>query len=174
MIVVEKDGVGERKKFLEQCVVFRFASGEVINWVIFRKWANRHWGVAVDSSFLSIGDDLWMLVCSSVPEARRVLALERKSFNSVEIQMDRWIEEAGRLDVMANFEVAWIRVRGIPLHLRSKQLYESIGDFCGGFLGSDEGTSLSHVRIKVRTTTTISDEIPLCFELDVYPIRVEM
>ncbi|CAN0913541.1 hypothetical protein LINGRAHAP2_LOCUS27996 [Linum grandiflorum] len=66
---------------------------------------------------------------------------------------------------MAEIGSVWIRVRGIPLHLRSKELYQSIGVVCGGFISSDEGTSLAAVRIKVRSSGTIPDEIPMCYRI---------
>ncbi|CAN0912617.1 hypothetical protein LINGRAPRIM_LOCUS576 [Linum grandiflorum] len=97
-----------------------------------------------------------------------------RNFNGIQIQMDCWIKQAGRSSVMADKEIAWIRARGIPLHLRSKELFRSIGDFCGGFLCSDDGPGLAAVRIKVKASGIIPEEVPLCFRAKVFPIRMEV
>ncbi|CAN0893200.1 hypothetical protein LINGRAHAP2_LOCUS18013 [Linum grandiflorum] len=111
-----------------------------------------------------------MLVCSSKAELQCIIALNRRKFGSVEIYLGEWMKEAGRSEVMLDLGAAWLWVRGIPFHLRSKELYRNIGDLCGGYIGSDE--SLAAVRIKVRTTGVIPEEIPICFREEVFPIRI--
>ncbi|CAN0885609.1 hypothetical protein LINGRAHAP2_LOCUS15164 [Linum grandiflorum] len=63
---------------------------------------------------------------------------------------------------------------GIPLHLRSKDLFRSVGNFCGQFLCSDEGRNLDYVRIKIRAKAVIPEEIPLWHGEMVFPIRISL
>ncbi|CAN0903061.1 hypothetical protein LINGRAHAP2_LOCUS22357 [Linum grandiflorum] len=47
-----------------------------------------------------MGDDLWLLECSSSKEVDRILNLGLWRFDSFSIQADRWIPVAGRSNVM--------------------------------------------------------------------------
>ncbi|CAN1256033.1 hypothetical protein LINPERPRIM_LOCUS9177 [Linum perenne] len=68
--------------------------------------------------------------------------------------MDRWTPEAGRTSFLKKQGVAWISACGVPLHLRSEDLFRSIGNACGGYLEHDEsGRRLSSVRIKVKLSS---------------------
>ncbi|CAN0885097.1 hypothetical protein LINGRAHAP2_LOCUS15022 [Linum grandiflorum] len=78
-----------------------------------------------------------MLECVSKVEVNRILALGRWSFDDIVIQLDIWIKEVGRSNVLLDSDVAWIIVCGIPLHLRSIDLFWQMGNICGGFLGSE-------------------------------------
>ncbi|CAN0881590.1 hypothetical protein LINGRAHAP2_LOCUS14328 [Linum grandiflorum] len=75
--------------------------------------------------------------------------------------------------IMTDLGLAWVRVRGIPLHLQSEELFQSISDFCGGFLCSKESLDLSFVRIKVRTADVIPQEVLICFGSEVFPVQIE-
>ncbi|CAN0926378.1 hypothetical protein LINGRAHAP2_LOCUS35308 [Linum grandiflorum] len=174
VIEVSEEGVKERLLFLQHCLVLRFVTREVFDWSVFRQWARQQWGIAYDSTFTSIGDDLWLLVCPSADEVQRILHLNRCRFKNIDIQMDVWIEDAGRSSVMSKLEVAWIRVRGIPLHLRSKDLYRCIGDFCGGFICSEEGVDFTFVRIKIKASDVIPEEVLLSSSSKIFPVRVEL
>ncbi|CAN0919151.1 hypothetical protein LINGRAHAP2_LOCUS31285, partial [Linum grandiflorum] len=142
----------------------------------FRLWTSLQWGISYEATILPIGDDLWLLVCASEEEAHCVIHLDRRRFNGVEVQLDIWIKEAGRSSVMENQEVAWIRTRGIPLHLRSKDLYRWLGALCAGFLCSDENSTLAYVRIniKVKPDALIPDEIPVRFGKEIFPVRIDL
>ncbi|CAN1156148.1 hypothetical protein LINPERPRIM_LOCUS20029 [Linum perenne] len=93
------------------------------------------------------------------------------SFDGHTILLDRWIPMAGRSSVLADYDTVWITARGIPLHLRSTALFEKLGNWCGGFLGFEEGASVSEVRLKVKIWSSCPDEVPVVFEDVVYPIR---
>ncbi|CAN1256285.1 hypothetical protein LINPERPRIM_LOCUS9272 [Linum perenne] len=173
VIEVGSTGVKARVSFLERCLVFRFSSEVGLSWTEFRKWANRSWGVPVDSSFHPIGDDVWLLVCASAVEVRRVLALKRWTFGDFNILMDRWIADAGRSSVLLEDRVGWVIARGFPLHLRSTDLFKSVGDRCGGFLKAEQGSSLSSVRLKIKLGQSIPEEILLRFGSDIFPIRID-
>ncbi|CAN1170806.1 hypothetical protein LINPERHAP2_LOCUS29202 [Linum perenne] len=115
-----------------------------------------------------------MLVCSSSDMVNRILSIERWKFGEVKVMADRWISVAGRSAVMAANETTWVVARGIPLHIRSKAMFEVIGNRCGGFIRAEEGSSLSSVRIKISMTETISEEVLARFDSVFYPIRIEM
>ncbi|CAN1759239.1 hypothetical protein LINPERHAP1_LOCUS7072 [Linum perenne] len=124
--------------------------------------------------FKYIGDDLWMLVCSSSESVNRILSLNRWMFGEVNVLADRWITVAGRSAIMAENATAWVVARGIPLHLRSKKLFKALGDRCRGFIRADEVSSLSSIRIKVSAGASIPEEVLVRFGTTFFPIRVEL
>ncbi|CAN1279940.1 hypothetical protein LINPERPRIM_LOCUS17236 [Linum perenne] len=173
MIEVFDEGVSERLDFLSKGLVLRFSEPQAVVWEAFRVWAHRQWGIPVSATFLSLGDDLWFLACGSISEVNRILELKRWSFGDVRIQMDTWIKMAGRSNVTVESGFAWVIARGIPLHLRSPDLFRQLGDFCGGFLCAEDGLNLSSIRLKVKVGGVIPDEVPLCHGCEVFPIRLE-
>ncbi|CAN0881137.1 hypothetical protein LINGRAHAP2_LOCUS14059, partial [Linum grandiflorum] len=61
--------------------------------------------------------------------------------------------------------VVWLRVDGIPLHLRSIDLFRKLGNVCGGFVDfNEDGCSLNAVRIKVNKVGVIPHRFPVLFE----------
>ncbi|CAN1152084.1 hypothetical protein LINPERHAP2_LOCUS18521 [Linum perenne] len=172
-IKVEEHGVKERTSFLECCLVFRFASLENVDWTGFRSWAHLNWGISKEASFSSVGDGLWLLFCGSKEKVSQILALKRWLFGQIAIQMDHWIVDAGRSNVLLEKEVVWVRIRGIPLHLRSPDLFSQIGNTCGSFISFEDGGSLSSVRILVRLRGVLPEEIPICYDGVIFPVRVE-
>ncbi|CAN1158043.1 hypothetical protein LINPERHAP2_LOCUS21910 [Linum perenne] len=173
MIKVFDEGVSKRLDFLSKGLVLRFSEPQAVVWEAFRVWAHRQWGIPVSATFLSLGDDLWFLACGSILEVNRILAHKRWSFGDVRIQMDTWIKMAGRSNVTLESGFAWVTARGIPLHLRSPDLFRQLGDFCGGFLCAEDGLNLSSIRLKVKVGGVIPDEVPLCHGCEVFPIRLE-
>ncbi|CAN0904415.1 hypothetical protein LINGRAHAP2_LOCUS23081 [Linum grandiflorum] len=113
-----------------------------------------------------------MLCCESKAEVQRIKALGRCRFGSIGIQLDQWIKGAGRSSVAFVDEVVWIQIRGIPLHLRSPDLFKQLGNRCGQFLDFEEMASLSMVRIKIKMVGAIPEIIPLFFEQDIFPVIV--
>ncbi|CAN1282058.1 hypothetical protein LINPERPRIM_LOCUS17949 [Linum perenne] len=67
-ILVEDVGVKDRQVFLSKCLVMRFVGTHPLCWDEFHKWSSIAWGIPAASTFLPLGDDLWMLVCSSSKE----------------------------------------------------------------------------------------------------------
>ncbi|CAN1173962.1 hypothetical protein LINPERHAP2_LOCUS30995 [Linum perenne] len=172
-ILVEDVGIKDRQVFLSKCLVMRFVGSQPLRWDEFRKWSSSSWGIPVASSFLPLGDDLWMLVCSSVSEVERILALKRWRFKDWDIFMDVWTKAAGRSRVLEDSNTAWVVVRGIPLHLRSMELFRQIGDYCGGFISAEDGVSLSSIRLKVTGGSLIPDELPIRHGSEIFPVRIE-
>ncbi|CAN0912336.1 hypothetical protein LINGRAPRIM_LOCUS733 [Linum grandiflorum] len=153
-------------------VVFRFVSEKGIDWKNFKRWAANQWGIPVNSKISRLGDDLWMLVCSSASEVQRILALNCRKFGNITILMERWISVASRSSILSDSEVTWVVIRGIPLHLRSVELFEQLGNVCGGFLEWEEGHTLNFVRLKVQIRDTLPEVINLAFGGTIFPVSV--
>ncbi|CAN0840491.1 hypothetical protein LINGRAHAP2_LOCUS2837 [Linum grandiflorum] len=173
-IKVEPKGVSERMRFLERCLVLRFGKVQRINWEKFRLWASEKWGVPKDVPLLSVGDDLWLLVCESKETVSRIVNLRRWQFGEVAIQGDVWIKSAGRSGVLVNADVAWVSIRGIPLHLRSKALFQALGERYGELVECQEGGNLSSIRVKVKLKGEVPEVIPICSDDDVFLVKTQL
>ncbi|CAN1142892.1 hypothetical protein LINPERHAP2_LOCUS13321 [Linum perenne] len=77
-VLVEEEGTRDRQRYLERCLVFQFVGAGKVRWSDFRGWAARNWGVPVAAEIHSLGDELWMLECSSSMEVGRIVALNRR------------------------------------------------------------------------------------------------
>ncbi|CAN1163120.1 hypothetical protein LINPERPRIM_LOCUS32502 [Linum perenne] len=78
---------------------------------------------------------------------------------------------AGRSGFLQKMEVTWVLIQGIPLHLRSLELFQSLGDKCGGFLDYDVSLCpISSVRIKVKEVGGIPEEVSIRFQTEVFPV----
>ncbi|CAN1127374.1 hypothetical protein LINPERHAP2_LOCUS4007 [Linum perenne] len=171
-IKVESDGVHDRRSFLECCVVFRFCSHSSIDWIRFRKWANKNWDSALDAPVHELDDGLWMMFCGSSSKVDRILAINRRSFNSIPILLDRWIPDAGCSSVLSSENVFWVTFSGITIHLRSPDLFRQLGEVCGVFLGFEACSSLSSVRIKIKCGGELPKVIPISFENATFEVKV--
>ncbi|CAN1849818.1 hypothetical protein LINPERHAP1_LOCUS39549 [Linum perenne] len=87
--------------------------------------------------------------------------------------MDGWIPEAGRSRVLLEDDFVWLTIRGIPIHLRSSELFKQLGESCGCFIRAEDGDSLSSIRVCVKLRGSLPEEIPLFFGNVVFPLRVE-
>ncbi|CAN1138536.1 hypothetical protein LINPERHAP2_LOCUS10746 [Linum perenne] len=63
-----------------------------------------------------------MLSCGSKVSVTRIIALNGWRFEVIWIQLDAWIPEAGRSNVLLVEDKVWVTVRSLPLHLKSVEL----------------------------------------------------
>ncbi|CAN1134869.1 hypothetical protein LINPERHAP2_LOCUS8524 [Linum perenne] len=171
-IKVEQDGTLDRLSYLEGCLVLRFCTINEIAWPSFRSWMSSNWALPVDTPIQKLDDGLWLLFCGSSTQVNRVLALNRRSFKDTLLQIDKWIPEAGRSNVLSRDNVIWASINGIPLHLRSSDLFRHLGDYCGTFLGFELTGSLSSVRIKIKLKGELPESIPVHFGDRFFLLRV--
>ncbi|CAN1336780.1 hypothetical protein LINPERPRIM_LOCUS37299 [Linum perenne] len=108
VILVEDEGVQARRDYLSKCLVMRFVGDRPLRWDEFRPWMAKAWEIPQESSFSSIGDDLWLLNVSSNAVALRIMALKRWKFKEWDILMDVWTETAGRSRCLEKSNEAWV------------------------------------------------------------------
>ncbi|KAF3682900.1 hypothetical protein FXO37_02114 [Capsicum annuum] len=65
-----------------------------------------------------------------------------------------WNPAVGTVKEKIEINTVWIGIVGFPLHLWSQKVFIVIGDFCGGWVETEEETQLRHhlkwARIKIR------------------------
>lgn len=77
------------------------------------------------------------------------------------VELDWWSPLAGTYPVEHKFAWSWIRVLGLSLHLWIANTMKELGDKCGGWIETEEETSLKNhlrwARLKLRGS---SNNIP--------------
>ncbi|CAN1176148.1 hypothetical protein LINPERHAP2_LOCUS32378 [Linum perenne] len=172
-IKVDFLGVSDRLKFLDCCVVFRFCSHEPVDWSAFRRWAMHKWDAAADTKIQRLGDGLWLMFVDSKSKVDKIINQNHWSFGERRMLIDRWIPSARRSNVLLKDDVVWIIARGIPIHLRSQDLFRKLGSACGDYLEHEDCESLSSIRIKIKLSGTLPEEVPICFEDRVFSVSIE-
>ncbi|CAN1156932.1 hypothetical protein LINPERHAP2_LOCUS21236 [Linum perenne] len=115
----------------------------------------KNWGIPSGAQIWYLEDDVWLLDCATKEVVKRVLTLNRCLFGSTCIFLDGWTNGAGRSRCVYAQGRAWVLVQGIPLHLKSLELFRSLGDVCGGFLDYDDKLCpLNSVRLKILATSS--------------------
>ncbi|CAN1815184.1 hypothetical protein LINPERHAP1_LOCUS27350 [Linum perenne] len=134
---------------------------------------SKNWGIPSEAKICCLEDDLWLVECPSKLVVDRIISLNRCFYGSSRLFLDRWTIEAGRSAVMEKQRLPWVLIQGIPLHLRSFDLFRAIGERCGGFIDFDDRLCpLNSVRIKIEVSKSIPKEVQLCFRKSVVTVKV--
>ena len=137
-------GLRNREEGLGRCLVERWDDGSVVEteMVLVRKWGERSWNLKKGMKVLKLGGPFMLLEFEDEEEAERVLKRGTRRFKDKVLQLERWSEEAGCLQVGSQAKEVWVRVVGISLHCWNEDMFKRIGDYCGGFVEVDETKNL--------------------------------
>ncbi|CAN1176389.1 hypothetical protein LINPERHAP2_LOCUS32508 [Linum perenne] len=106
-------------------------------------------------------------------EVKRIMRLDRWNFPDHKLSADKWIVGAGTSEVMIDRGWSWFRVVGIPLHLRSEAVFDSIARAFGESAVADVcGCNLNEVRVKTLNPGPVPDVISLKFGEDRFLLQV--
>lgn len=81
------------------------------------------------------------------------------------LTLDWWSPIVGCWPKNVTRSWAWIRVYGLPLNLSSQTTFKQIGDACGGWIETEEETTLKNhlhwARIKVKGDGDVPREVEM-------------
>ncbi|CAN1227644.1 hypothetical protein LINPERPRIM_LOCUS2847 [Linum perenne] len=86
--------------------------------------------------------------------------------------MGEWFPGAGRSNVSLGKGVTWVLVKGIPIHLRSSDMFRKLGDMCGLYLDFEAAADLNSVRIKVQVKEEIPKKVVLAFQSQKFEVSL--
>ncbi|CAN0903375.1 hypothetical protein LINGRAHAP2_LOCUS22517 [Linum grandiflorum] len=114
-----------------------------------------------------------MVKFPSKGDITRIMNLNRWNFRDITIAADGWCYMAGRTSLEARSGIFWLKMEGIPLHLRFSSLFTKLGNYCGSFLDFNvDGCSWNSVRVKVKTSGVIPRQIPINLKGECFNVRV--
>lgn len=99
-----------------------------------------------------IGGQFYLFVFRSRREAESVMR-RRWTLAGRDLVLSWWSPDSLCADDGAPISASnnWVQILGLPIHLRSPELFREIGNRCGGFVAIDESVEmLGCVRLKVR------------------------
>ncbi|OIS96843.1 hypothetical protein A4A49_03079 [Nicotiana attenuata] len=138
-----------RKGFLES-----FLIGSFSKWVgspeVVRNWAAEAWDVKDGLKISQLGDTQYLFRFVDESQASEILVKGNRWFDG-NLKLDRWVEHDGCLGPRLTSETLVVNMVGLPVHLWCLDLFEKIGEICGGFIDVTSSLhNLSRVRIVVR------------------------
>lgn len=90
-----------------------------------------------------------------------------KMIRPVPLFFHRWHPVLGTKNLISLHKGSWVRLRGIPFHLRMKDIFETIGKACGGLRKIDrkslDKSELRWARILLRLMAMM--KIPRCMKI---------
>ncbi|CAN1178519.1 hypothetical protein LINPERPRIM_LOCUS37127 [Linum perenne] len=112
-----------------------------------------------------MGDDLWLLCCSSEEDVERIFSLNRWEPPGHRIRADKWLSGSGTSNVESQRGWVWAIVKGIPLHLRSEALRRDIKSWFGeGAVWSEIGCNLNEIRVRFHLSFEAPKGIKIQFK----------
>ncbi|RVW55852.1 hypothetical protein CK203_075728 [Vitis vinifera] len=105
-----------------------------------KRWAYEVWLLKGEIRILRLGGALVLFEFQNKWEADMVLLRGSRRIKDREFILQRWGPVVGC--TWKESQEVWVRVVGLPLHLWSRDVFKSIGDYCGGFVAVDEDTAL--------------------------------
>jgi len=135
-----------------------------------------NWNQAHGLNIYDMGKNCFLFEFASMKEAEHAL---RGSWfwKKQALQLQWWTPTVGAAQYKAAIKHTWIRLVGLPLHLWSEKVFKAVGDFCGGWISTEEETNLRNhlkwARIPVKGWgNSILKEVRIEFEGTGYIIQI--
>ncbi|KAI7999316.1 hypothetical protein LOK49_LG09G00232 [Camellia lanceoleosa] len=156
---------GDWFKLLDRALVghLRGVEAQGLSFATMSEWVHRWWQVSGQVEVRPLGAQAFLLVFSSRCDAESLLR-RRWTIDGRDFLLEWWTPLAlcaSGMDSPSRPRV-WIRVSGLPLHLRGEEVYRVIGDQCGGFIEEDESSvDLGTIRLCVKGLAKMSSSVKL-------------
>jgi len=140
---------------LNRCIVGKFQcqADETPSLNDVRRWACNSWKLAIQVKVYAMNDGYFMFELPSKVAAEHVLT-GQWIWRKMKLGLEWWKPTIGCWPAEIRRDWVWIRLLGLPMNLWSQKVFKEIGDICGGFIETEEETSLKNhlhwARIKVR------------------------
>ncbi|KAH0665318.1 hypothetical protein KY285_026524 [Solanum tuberosum] len=129
------------------------SKGETPNLIEVRKWANNLWKQIHGLNIYEMGEGIFLFEFASKTTAEQVVEGDWV-WKNFPVKMQWWSPTIGTSADYGRPKSTWVRVVGLPLHLWAQKTFKAIGDFCGGWVETEEETHLRNhlkwARIKIN------------------------
>ncbi|OIT07264.1 hypothetical protein A4A49_54874 [Nicotiana attenuata] len=154
-ISISGGAVNDDEGLLGRCVVGSFDVGlaEKPTLTDIRRWSVSSWKNAFGIDVYEMGESRFLFQFPNKHMAEHILQGEWR-WKQAKILLEWWSPTAGCCSFQKKREWTWIRAMGLPLHFWTEKIFRAIGDHCGGWLETEEETSLKNhlkwARIKIK------------------------
>lgn len=88
-------------------------------------------------------------------------------WKSYKVNLRFWSSTVGAIPYHVRVEQVWIRLVGLPIQLWSQEIFKNIGDYCGGWIQTEEETELRNhlkwARVLIRGD---GEDVPKSVKVD--------
>ena len=105
-------------------------------------WAKAVWRLKGGILVAFLNKDLMLFELDSQEEANRALEKGSRIFRGGAMELERWSPKSRCVKSKNYASEAWVRIGGLPLHLRMREILKKIGEGC-------EGASLLWIKKQV-------------------------
>lgn len=129
---------------------FMFSKGEVPTLTEVRRWANSLWKNVHGLNIYEMREGQFLFEFASKVTTEQVVEGDWVWRNL--LVKRQWWNLAVSTSVGERLNAVWIRVVGLPLHFWKQHTFKAIGDFCGGWIETEDETPLrNHLKwAKIR------------------------
>ncbi|KAF3674022.1 Ras-related protein RABF2b [Capsicum annuum] len=143
------------KDLLGRCIIgtFQRQAQEIPTLNNVCRWACNTWKTVFGVTIFAMNDGKFLFVLPSRKVAEHVLSGEW-IWKKHKVQLEWWNPATGCWSDDIKRDWVWIRLLGLPLRLWSQNFFKMVGDLYGGYVETEEDTTLKNhlywARIKVR------------------------
>ncbi|KAG5620116.1 hypothetical protein H5410_005334, partial [Solanum commersonii] len=125
-----------------------------------RRWSFYEWKKAFGVNIYELYGDMFLFEFPNKFMAEQTLQGQWKWRNQ-SFNLEWWSPVVGCMPISVEVNKTWIKIIGIPLHLWSQQVFEEIGQLCGGWVATEEETKLkNHMKWKRILVANSGRNIP--------------
>lgn len=117
-----------------------------------QKWSYNTWKQAYGLNVYEMGNNFFLFEFKCIHLAEQVMeGIWEWKKNPVKLIW--WNLLVATVEERSTCKSTWVKILGLPLHLWSQKIFKAIGDLCGGWLETEEETTMKNylkwARIKV-------------------------
>lgn len=145
----------DENELLRRCIVGKFRNHpqELPSLNEARRCAYNIWKSGNGINVFAMNEGHFLFELPTRLAAEHVLT-GRWTWRKTTVNLQWWSPTTGCWPAEVDRDWVWIKVMGLPLSLWSKEIFSKIRDMCGGFIETEEETSLKNhlqwARIKVK------------------------
>ena len=146
-----------REEQLGHCLVEKWEAetGRRLDLDCLRTWGRRLWNLKWGVCFSFLGGGFFLAEFEVAEEAERVLRRRNRRFQDRILHLERWGLEACCFQPRVHADQCWVRAVGLPLNFKNHEVFNKLGDSCGGLVVVDGDTTnftqLQWARLLVKT-----------------------
>ncbi|WMV27311.1 hypothetical protein MTR67_020696 [Solanum verrucosum] len=166
-IIIDGEPDQNQNELLGRSLVGRFPENGTENPTLseVRRWVSKNWTQTHGINIYEMGHNHFLFEFSSITVAEHILR-GRWLWMNQSIRLQWWTPTVGATQSRTKINHSWIRLVGLPLHLWSQNVFKAVGDFCGGWVKTEEETELRN-HLKWARILVKNNEKPIPKEVKV-------
>lgn len=144
-ITISKVDEGQENELLKRSLVGSFGLGlkESPTLSEVRKWSVSAWKKAFGVNIYEMNGEMFLFEFPNRFMAETILQ-GQWLWNNQKVQLKWWSRTVGCIPNSSKVTKTWIKAVGVPLHLWSQKTFREIGEFCGGWVATEEESELKN------------------------------